>query len=73
MLRHAFRFVKRVVSLVGPDNRRSRRALEKIGAATAGSRRDATGRPRVLYQIAAEQLDPAAGTRTDGQEAKNRQ
>jgi RimJ/RimL family protein N-acetyltransferase len=32
MLAHAFRFVDRLVFLVGPDNLRSRRALEKIGA-----------------------------------------
>jgi len=32
MLRHAFRFVDSVVFLVGPNNRRSQRALEKIGA-----------------------------------------
>lgn len=32
MLAHALRFVQRVVFRVGPDNRRSRRALEKIGA-----------------------------------------
>src|ERR671934_851347 len=32
MLQHAFRFVDRVVFLVSPDNRRSRRAVEKIGA-----------------------------------------
>src|SRR5688572_3065197 len=33
MLRHAFRFVDRVVFLIGPENRRSRRAIEKIGGA----------------------------------------
>jgi RimJ/RimL family protein N-acetyltransferase len=32
MLRHAFRFVERVVFLVGPDSVRSQRALEKLGA-----------------------------------------
>ena len=36
MLRHAFRFVNRVVFLVGPHNARSQRALEKIGAVRAG-------------------------------------
>jgi N-acetyltransferase len=32
MLEHAFRYVDRVLFIVGPDNHRSRRALEKIGA-----------------------------------------
>lgn len=32
MIDHALRFVDRVVFVVGPDNLRSRRALEKIGA-----------------------------------------
>lgn len=32
MLGHAFRFVERVVFVVGKDNLRSRKALEKIGA-----------------------------------------
>lgn len=32
MLAHAFRFVERVVFVVGPNNLRSQKALEKIGA-----------------------------------------
>lgn len=51
MLAHAFRFVERVVFLVGPDNRRSRRALEKIGAVETGTRTDGTGRESVVYRI----------------------
>ena len=53
MLRHAFRFVKKVVFLVGPQNLRSQRALEKIGAVRAGRRLDASGLDRVVYQITA--------------------
>ena len=53
MLRHAFRFVKKVVFLVGPQNLRSQRALEKIGAVRAGSRLDANGRDILVYQITA--------------------
>src|SRR5438132_1249306 len=41
MLRHAFRFVDRVIFLVGPTNIRSQRAMEKIGGVRAGSRPDA--------------------------------
>jgi N-acetyltransferase len=53
MLRHAFKFVKSVVFLVGPRNFRSRRAVEKIGGVLAGSRPDATGRESVVYRIEA--------------------
>ncbi len=51
MLRHAFRFVNSVVFLVGPQNRRSQRAMEKIGGIRVGSRRNANGRESVVYQI----------------------
>jgi RimJ/RimL family protein N-acetyltransferase len=53
MLRHAFRFVSCVVFLVGPQNTRSQRAVEKIGAARVGSRPDASGRDSYVYQITA--------------------
>ena len=53
MLEHAFRFVERVVFLVGPQNWRSQRAMEKIGGVRAGSRRDANGRESVVFQISA--------------------
>jgi RimJ/RimL family protein N-acetyltransferase len=51
MLEHAFRFVERVVFLVGPENRRSQRALEKIGAVRVGSRPDASGQECVLFEV----------------------
>jgi RimJ/RimL family protein N-acetyltransferase len=54
MLDHAFRFVDRVVFLVGPGNRRSRRAVEKIGAREAGTRVDGSGRESVVYEIRRE-------------------
>lgn len=53
MLAHAFRFVDRVVFLVGVENRRSQRAVEKLGAARVGQRSDAGGRDSYLYEIAA--------------------
>ena len=53
MLRHAFRFVDRVVFLVGVANFRSRRAVEKIGGTLRESRRDAKGREIVVYEIGA--------------------
>jgi RimJ/RimL family protein N-acetyltransferase len=42
-----------VVFLMGPENWRSRRAVEKIGAVLAGTRRDAAGRESVVYEITA--------------------
>ena len=51
MLRHAFRYVDTVVFLVGPQNLRSQRAVEKIGAVRVGSRPDAAGHDSVVYKI----------------------
>jgi RimJ/RimL family protein N-acetyltransferase len=53
MLRHAFRFVNKVIFLVGPQNLRSQRALEKIGAVQAGTRLDSAGQERIVYRIEA--------------------
>jgi len=51
MLRHAFRFVKSVIFLVGPQNLRSQRAMEKIGGVRVGSRPNSSGEERLVYQI----------------------
>jgi RimJ/RimL family protein N-acetyltransferase len=59
MLEHAFRSVDRVLFVVGPDNRRSRRAVEKIGAVLAGSTTDAKGRERVVYELRAPRAERA--------------
>ena len=53
MLRHAFRFVDRVVFLVGPQNLRSQKAVEKIGGVRKGSRLNAEGRDSALFEITA--------------------
>ena len=53
MLQHAFRFVDCVVFLIDPQNRRSQRAVEKIGGTRAGSRPDADGRDHYVYRITA--------------------
>jgi GNAT superfamily N-acetyltransferase len=55
MLRHAFRFVRHVVFLVGPDNIRSQKAMEKIGGVRVAPRVK-LGRVNVVFQI-----DAAAG------------
>jgi len=52
MLRHAFRFVDFVVFLVGPQNWRSQRAMEKIGGVRIGTvRREPGARENVVFQI----------------------
>jgi RimJ/RimL family protein N-acetyltransferase len=53
MLRHAFQFVNSVVFLIGLQNLRSQRAVEKIGAVRVGSRPDAVGRDSFVFQITA--------------------
>ena len=54
MLRHAFAFVDTVFFLVGPNNQRSRRALEKIGAEYCGLQKgdvDGQSLELVRYEI----------------------
>ncbi|HKF21071.1 MAG TPA: GNAT family N-acetyltransferase [Candidatus Angelobacter sp.] len=53
MLQHAFRFVNTVIFLVGPQNWRSQRALEKIGGIRTGTKTDASGRTSFAYAITA--------------------
>lgn len=53
MLRHAFRFVDSVIFVVGPENWRSQRAVEKSGAVRVGSRPDLSGRVDLVYRIKA--------------------
>jgi len=57
MLRHAFKFVDRVIFLVGPENWRSRRAVEKIGGVEMESRVYRNGRESVAYEITAGQFE----------------
>ncbi|MGI8620026.1 MAG: GNAT family N-acetyltransferase [Gemmatimonadaceae bacterium] len=56
MLSHAFRFVDRVVFLIGPRNIRSQRAVEKIGGARAGSR-TIDGSESFLFEITSLSVD----------------
>ena len=65
MLDHAFRSVRQVIFVIGPENRRSRRAVEKIGAVFAGTMKDAKGRERVVYEIAAPLGAGGRGTGPD--------
>jgi len=51
MLEHAFRFVDRVIFMVGAKNVRSQKAMEKIGGIRAGSKSDGSGRESFIYEI----------------------
>lgn len=53
MLDHAFRSVDRVIFVIGPDNRRSQRAVERLGAARAGATIGPDGKERLVYQLTA--------------------
>jgi N-acetyltransferase len=53
MLRHAFRFVSRVIFVVGTHNLRSQRAVEHVGAVLIGARPDTEGRDSLVYEICA--------------------
>ncbi len=53
MLRHAFRFVENVIFRVGPQNLRSQKAVEKLGAVRAGTGLDGAGRESITYRLTA--------------------
>ncbi|NND96292.1 MAG: GNAT family N-acetyltransferase [Pirellulaceae bacterium] len=61
MTRHAFQWVDSVLFLVGPDNLRSQRAVEKIGGVRDGSRPDATGLEAYVYRLRPSCLYPQVG------------
>lgn len=51
MLTHAFKFVRNVVFLIGPENMRSQKAVEKIGGVRIPNRVNSLGRDSVVYRI----------------------
>jgi RimJ/RimL family protein N-acetyltransferase len=53
MLEHAFRSVAKVLFIIGPENRRSQRAVEKIGGVRSGVM-DVRGKEKVVYELTAE-------------------
>lgn len=54
MLEHAFRWVDQVLFIIGPENRRSQRAVEKLGASRDGITHDIRGRERAVYTLTAD-------------------
>jgi len=59
MMVHAFRYVDHVLFVIGPENRRSRRAVEKIGG-TFVEMRSTEGGERCVYRISAASGPPLA-------------
>jgi N-acetyltransferase len=51
MLTHAFRFVDRVLFVVGAGNLRSQKAVENIGGKRIGSRCGVDGQESIVYEI----------------------
>jgi len=54
MLAHAFRFADRVLFHIGPENHRSQRAVEKIGAVRVGVRPGEHSTHSLVYAITPE-------------------
>ena len=51
MLEHAFKVVPRVIFVIGPGNRRSQRAVEKIGAVRSGTMTNERGEEAWVYEL----------------------
>ena len=51
MLSHAFKFVDNVIFVVGANNLRSQRAVEKIGGLRIGTKTDPNGRESFIFRI----------------------
>src|ERR1700733_340267 len=64
LLRHALQFVETVVFLVGPNNMRSQRAMEKIGGIRSGARRNERGEQNVLFKITRSSFAAASASST---------
>jgi len=66
MLAHGFRFVRRVIFRVGPYNRRSQRALEKIGAVYLGLQPDPRRGQSAVYGITRDAFTAGGNAAADG-------
>ena len=51
MVRHALRFVHRVILVIGVRNLRSQKATEKLGGVRVGRREDAAGNDSWVYEM----------------------
>ncbi len=53
MLQHAFHTVEHVILLISPNNHRSRKAAEKIGAIASGERKNSSNQVNLVYRFSA--------------------
>jgi N-acetyltransferase len=60
MLRHAFQFVEKVIFLIAPQNIRSQKAVEKIGAVRT-TRSDPKASNNVVYEITLSEFAKQTG------------
>lgn len=51
MMQHAFQFVDTVIFVIGPQNLRSQKAIEKLGGVRSGTRLSRSGYENVIYEI----------------------
>lgn len=65
MLEHAFQSVQRVIFVIGPENLRSRRAVEKIGGIPSETTIDSNGQEKVVYEITPELYARRPGAAVD--------
>ena len=70
MVEHAFSSVKRVNFIIGPENRRSQRAVEIDRWHAVGVTIDAHGRERVVYELTLELFACRQGSGTANQRLK---
>lgn len=64
MLEHAFKFVKNVVFVIGIQNFRSQKAVEKLGAVRVGSTVDSGGADCFVYHLERNGVTGQVATRT---------
>ncbi len=64
MLAHAFQFVDRVIFRIGPENLRSQRAVQQIGAVFVESRIE-RGHESVIYRVGAPGPHPVSPSADD--------
>ena len=63
MLRHAARFVDKVLFVIGSHNRRSQRAVEKLGGVRSGPRQHASGKEDFIYTLVLSSYFGGSGRR----------
>jgi RimJ/RimL family protein N-acetyltransferase len=59
MLRHAFRFVNRVIFVIGTTNIRSQKAVERMGAIRSDRRLDGPRRDSYVYELPVSRFEGA--------------